>query len=520
MTTTLEKSAAPTVRFEKADSNRKLSKGEIDDLLAKGAKVSNTALAIHQGRKRGAIGVATPYARRRLARHVHPYHPPVLSAAIDVSDPGLDRSDETAIAINPKNPRNIVAGAASFNGTQFDNTAYVTKDGGNTWTTVVAITDTDEGAGLAFDDSGHLYYTSMQGGFYPMCVVSSDGGLTWGPPASFGYGDKTAVAARGKTALVGFDRVNTEACAFTLDGGATWAVHDFTDSGLGTAPLVSYDHKDFYIIYAAADGNLKMYKSHDKGATWSGPSVIVAGNAWSCAIAGPLSYEIDALTSPGTNVAIDGKGHLHVLYIDSTARLPMYTTSKNHGATWSAPVNVNPERATDAHMWPCLASNKHGDLQGGSLLYDQALGKYRVLQHIKAADEDEWTTVEADNGPWAAAGPSTGFRIGFGDYFDCDSLPQCGVSVMGWSETPNGLQPWETWVRIRDLCECDEDRVESLEDEIEHLEDAFESGELPFPRTNHEVERFQARLVGLREDLRDEQGRLGRCREANPLPED
>jgi hypothetical protein len=42
---------------------------------------------------------------------------------IEISDPSLDRSDETAVAINPRNPRNIVAGAASFNGGQFDNTA-------------------------------------------------------------------------------------------------------------------------------------------------------------------------------------------------------------------------------------------------------------------------------------------------------------------------------------------------------------------------------------------------------------
>ncbi|HKW70519.1 MAG TPA: sialidase family protein [Candidatus Dormibacteraeota bacterium] len=519
-TATLVKSPTPTVHFEKKDVDRKLSVKEIDDLLAGGAQVSNTALAFHQARKRGAIGAAAPYARKKLAKHFHPFHPPTPSAAIDVSDPGLDRSDETAIAINPKNPRNIVAGAASFDGTNFTNTAYVTKDGGNTWTTVVAITDADEGAGLAFDDHGHLYYASMQGGFYPICTVSTDGGITWGPPAAFGFGDKTAVAARGRTALVGFDRLNTEACAFTLDGGATWTVHDFTDSGLGTGPLVSYDHKDLYIIYAAMDNNLKMYRSPDKGATWSGPTVIVAGNMWSSTIVGPLSYEGFALTSPGTNVAIDGKGHLHVLYIDSSTKLPMYTMSKNHGTTWSAPVNVNPERATEPHMWPCLASNKHGDLQGGSLLYDQTLGKYRILQHVKAAEEDEWMTIEADNGPWSAAGPPTGFRIGFGDYFDCDSLPQCGVSVMGWSETPNGLQPWETWVRIRDLCQCNEDRVESLEEEIEHLEEAFESNELPIPRSKHNVERFEARLHQLREKLETEERRLETCRQANPLLED
>jgi len=70
----------------------------------------------------------------------------------------------------------------------------------------------------------------------------------------------------------------------------------------------------------------------------------------------------ERLTSPGTNVAIDGRGRLHVLYIDSNKRVPMYTSSSDHGATWSSPVNVNPKRAGDAHMWPCLSCTKHGDL--------------------------------------------------------------------------------------------------------------------------------------------------------------
>jgi hypothetical protein len=87
----------------------------------------------------------------------------------------------------------------------------VTKDRGKTWTTITVLTNTDEGAGIAFDDWGRCYYTTMQGGFFPVCVVSNDGGITWSAPAAFGFGDKTAVAARGKTALVGFDRVNTEA---------------------------------------------------------------------------------------------------------------------------------------------------------------------------------------------------------------------------------------------------------------------------------------------------------------------
>jgi len=112
--------------------------------------------------------------------------------------------------------------------------------------------------------------------------------MTFGEPRKFDFARQVAAAA-GYVALCGFDRVNTEACAFTLDGGLNWTVHDFTDSGLGTAPLVSYDHRHFYIIYAALDNNLKMYASHDQGQTWTGPTTIVAGNAFESTIAGPLS---------------------------------------------------------------------------------------------------------------------------------------------------------------------------------------------------------------------------------------
>ena len=261
-----------------------------------------------------------------------------------------------------------------------------------------------------------------------------------------------------------------------------------------------------------------MYASHDQGATWSGPTTIVAGNASESTIAGPLSYEGGALTSPGTNVAIDGHGRLHVLYIDSTQRVPMYTSSHDHGATWSTPVNVNPERAGDVHMWPCLSCTKHGDLQGGSIVYDSALSKYSVLLHRKPEDEDEWTTREVDGGPWAAAGPSPGFRIGFGDYFDCDSLPECGLSVMAWSETKNGLQPWQTFARVFDFCERDEDRVAALEDELEHLTLAFENRELPFPRTPESVDKFEANLAGLRARVQTARETLENRRAFNPLP--
>lgn len=378
-----------TFKSNAQGSARVLTSKEVEDHLAKGAKISNTALSHH-------------YAKRQPGYGTRPSNvagPLTALQALQVSEPGLDRSDESAIAINPQNTDNVVAGAATFDGTHFTNSAYVTMDGGAAWLTVTVLTDTDEGAALAFDDSGNCYYATMQGGLAPVCTVSPDGGLSWSAPAQFGYGDKTAVAARGTNALVGFDRINTESCAFTLNGGATWTVNDFTDSGIGTAPLVSYDQQSFYIIYGALDNNIKMYASHDQGGTWAGPTVIVAGNAPESTIGGPLSYEGGALTCPGTNVGIDAAGRIHVLYIDSTNLVPMYTTSSDQGATWSTPVNVNPERASDTHMWPCLSCNRDGDLQAGSMVYDAVAGNYAILRHSKPSDQAQWSTEEADNGP-------------------------------------------------------------------------------------------------------------------------
>jgi len=219
--------STPKMHFKNASSAKRPTDQEIESILAKGS-VSNTARSIHTAKKRSGFGAPVPYMRIKPSPEVRAF-PQMHARAVEVSDPGLDRSDESAIAINPKDPRNIVAGVASFDGVQFTNAAYVSKDGGQTWKTVVALTNTDEGAAIAFDDHGTCYYATMQGGFFPVCTVSHDGGLTWGPPAAFGFGDKTAVAARGKIALVGFDRINTEACAFTLDGGSIWTVHDFTD---------------------------------------------------------------------------------------------------------------------------------------------------------------------------------------------------------------------------------------------------------------------------------------------------
>ena len=94
------------------------------------------------------------------------------------------------------------------------------------------------------------------------------------------------------------------------------------------------------------------------------------------------------------------------------------------------------------------------------------------------------------------------------------------MSVMAWSETANGQQPWQSWVRIVDRWQWEDDRVGALEDEIDRLTEAFELGELPFPRTDENIARFKAHVEELRKKQGAAQITLQKRRDANPVPAD
>lgn len=94
-------STPPVVKFENEDSARSLTDQEIEDRLASGAVISNTAMSIRQAKARPGFGTRAAYAKPKFARQVQAIHGLTARRAVEVSDPSLDRSDETAIAINP-----------------------------------------------------------------------------------------------------------------------------------------------------------------------------------------------------------------------------------------------------------------------------------------------------------------------------------------------------------------------------------------------------------------------------------
>ncbi|HWG23411.1 sialidase family protein [Actinospica sp.] len=117
--------------------------------------------------------------------------------------------NETTVAVNPQNPRNLVAGSNDyrvFNSREGRNDssgwAYTSFDGGRTWKNVElpgltyqtgatgALSDMDSAGDpvLAFGPHNTVYYTNivfsrLNAGSGIAVSVSHDGGLTWGAPS-------------------------------------------------------------------------------------------------------------------------------------------------------------------------------------------------------------------------------------------------------------------------------------------------------------------------------------------------
>lgn len=117
--------------------------------------------------------------------------------------------NETSIAVNPENPKNLVGGANDYrlyNAREGRNdgagVAYTSMDGGKTWKNIVLpgltvqsgargrlqIMDSAGDPAIAFGPNNHVYYANIA--FSRLSTAgavtvntSKDGGLTWGPPS-------------------------------------------------------------------------------------------------------------------------------------------------------------------------------------------------------------------------------------------------------------------------------------------------------------------------------------------------
>src|SRR5437660_11350289 len=317
---------------------------------------------------------------------------------VRVSDPDAINPAEVTIAINPRNPDNIVA--ASFQAgrpprPRYASYNYVSLDGGKTWKTVPVedpkgLTQGDDAVYFSSDTTAyhiHLSFIGIRVARPPraesgMLVESSaDGGLTWGESVPAINHVNTVVPFEDKPGIVVdnapqskhkgnvylawtrfdiygssdpdchsqiyFSRSNDAGKTFSMPFRISDGAGDCRDSDNtveGAVPAVG-PNGEVYVVWAGPLG-LVFKKSADGGLTFSKDKVIgQMPGGWDFSVEG-----LDRANGmPVTGVDLSNglnKGTLYVNWIDARNGDPddFVAASPDGCETWSAPHCVNDDQ--------------------------------------------------------------------------------------------------------------------------------------------------------------------------------
>ncbi|AXF23436.1 hypothetical protein CUJ89_23735 [Burkholderia pyrrocinia] len=312
---------------------------------------------------------------------------------------------EPWLAVNPANPSNMIGVWQQdrwSNGGAHGHVAGYTFDGGATWARTTQPFSACAPGGLSYERASDPWVSiGPDGTAYSVAItfnqsnnsnavaasISNDGGQTWSSPALLiannepttqFFNDKESVTAnpvKAGTAYAVWDRLelpngnpyaNLHTQAFrgptlfskTVDGGKTWStakviVHvPSRQQTIGNQIVVdpkSGTLYDFFDLiqppFSKAAGKVAFIKSTDDGATWTKPQVIAG--LQTVGVTDPNTGEPvrtgDIIPEPAIDPA---SGQLYVVWQDSRFNGGKYdeialSTSKDGGASWSAPLQVN-----------------------------------------------------------------------------------------------------------------------------------------------------------------------------------
>jgi hypothetical protein len=221
------------------------------------------------------------------------------TANVNTDCENLGPTNETSIAVNPKNPDNMIGGANDYQlalnpgghvSESVLSRAHVTFDAGKTWSEYPILFNSAYQAtgdpAVAFDANGHAYYATLGFRFVgptsalnPDVLVanSADGGKTWS--------SVRIAAGSGNFGSVG-DLLDKEYIAAWGDGNAIVTFGDFRLAQKGS--FVS--------------GRIYSSVTHDGGKTWTSPQVI--------------SGSLDQAFVSVPTVAADGR--IYVAFLNTT----------------------------------------------------------------------------------------------------------------------------------------------------------------------------------------------------------
>jgi len=153
-----------------------------------GARVRLSRSAAASDRSRRGFGIRMGLVLAALAGGAGAKTSPPIEIRdvkpISVDEPKTTHS-ESWIAVNPRDPRNLVAASIAF-GDPVGIVAYASTDGGQTWVRATSAVGKKVFPGIdpviAFDRNGNAYLATLPGGV--QVWRSSDGGRKWEGPAS------------------------------------------------------------------------------------------------------------------------------------------------------------------------------------------------------------------------------------------------------------------------------------------------------------------------------------------------
>ena len=259
---------------------------------------------------------------------------------------------ETGIAVNPKNPDNIVIGMNDYG--FYSPSAYVSMDGGVTWDgphpmSPLQRDDYGSDVSLAFDRNGSVYFAYMSIGWKwvkAMNVIfgdekasiviskSEDGGRSWSPPITVSTGDIYVLEDKIVVKFLDRPRITVGPDPYDLDKDRIYVT--YTEFVLRYPLAPQYP----YVMAPMISTTIKLVYSVDGGRTWSTPKSVSPTFSYWTGEEGRIVQ--------GSNPKVAGDGKLYVAYYDSLDDgpwnglfSPTIVWSNDGGESFSTPIHVD-----------------------------------------------------------------------------------------------------------------------------------------------------------------------------------
>ena len=289
---------------------------------------------------------------------------------------------------------------------------------------------------------------------------STDFGQTWTTAIANSTNagtDKDILAVRGNDVYVAYDHSQTVWCSSSHDGGQTWtsvkvnanAQFGWSLTGGGTVDPAGnvYFAWDGYTRNGQAKGPVNLYvtKSSDGGRTWASTLLDMSSSPPDCSAFG-CGW---AFLGPGIAMTSDAAGHLYVLWnsgtMDGGPERMYFSTSADHGSTWSPKADVSLAPPGVDHAFPSVAAGAAGDIRIAWM--DQRNEPHWNIYYRSSTNGGSTWSGETVLSSYVAGYSyifTDGFRFPFGDYFDMDIDNQSHTQT-AWAEGYNWLTPGNVW---------------------------------------------------------------------------